>query len=79
MFETLGFEVLGPREVSVLFGLLIGLAFGALAEATRFCLRRGLVGEGSDRRAALGVWLMALAVAVAGTQAAVQLGWISFD
>ncbi|MCV2869755.1 YeeE/YedE family protein [Defluviimonas sp. WL0002] len=78
MFETLGFETLGPREVSVMFGLAIGVAFGALAEATRFCLRRGLVGPQDERRAALGLWLMALAVAVAGTQAAVWLGWIDF-
>lgn len=78
MFESLGFETLGPREVSVIFGLLVGLAFGALAEATRFCLRRGLVGPEGERRAALGVWLMALAVAVAGTQGAAALGWIEF-
>lgn len=79
MFETLGFETLGPREVSVLFGLAVGALFGVLAEATRFCLRRGLVGERTERRSALGVWLMALAVAVAGTQVAVHAGWISFD
>lgn len=78
MFETLGFETLGPREVSVLFGLAIGALFGALAEVTRFCLRRGLVGEPTERRSALGVWLMALAVAVAGTQAAAHAGWIGF-
>ncbi|MGB3315386.1 MAG: YeeE/YedE family protein [Albidovulum sp.] len=78
MFETLGFETLGPREVSVLFGLAIGAAFGALAEATRFCLRRGLVGETTERRSALGVWLTALAIAVVGTQGAVHLGWIGF-
>ena len=34
---------------------------------------------GEDRRAAAGVWLTALAVAVLGTQAAVTAGWISFD
>lgn len=79
MFETLGIEALGPREVSVLFALAIGALFGALAEATRFCLRRGLVGATSERRSALGVWMMALAIAVAGTQGAVHAGWISFD
>ncbi|MDI3336242.1 YeeE/YedE family protein [Defluviimonas aestuarii] len=78
MFETLGFETLGPREVSVFFGLAVGALFGALAEATRFCLRRGLVGEATERRSALGVWLMALAIAVAGTQGAVHAGWIGF-
>ncbi len=78
MFETLGFETLGPGEVSVFFGLAVGALFGALAEATRFCLRRGLVGEATERRSALGVWLMALAVAVVGTQSAVHAGWIGF-
>ncbi|WP_343117011.1 YeeE/YedE family protein [Ostreiculturibacter nitratireducens] len=78
MFETLGLDSLTARDAAVIFGLLLGLAFGALAEATRFCLRRGLVGGPGERRAALGVWLMALAVAVLGTQAAVAADWIGF-
>lgn len=78
MFETLGLDSLTARDAAVIFGLLLGLAFGALAEVTRFCLRRGLVGEPDERRAALGVWLMALAVAVLGTQAAVAADWIGF-
>ncbi len=77
MFETLGFEDTTAREASVLFGLGLGLAFGMLAQITRFCLRRALVG--TDRRAALGVWLAALAVAVLGTQTAVAVGWIGFE
>lgn len=79
MFESLGFETLTVRSAAVIFGLLLGLAFGALAEGTRFCLRRGLTGEPGERRAALGVWLMALAVAAVGTQGAVTAGWIGFD
>ncbi|WP_027258385.1 YeeE/YedE family protein [Leisingera aquimarina] len=77
MFETFGFEEITAREVSVLFALGIGVLFGALAQLTRFCFRRALVGN--DRRQAAGVWAMALAVAVLGTQAAVAQGWISFD
>ncbi|TDK43078.1 YeeE/YedE family protein [Antarcticimicrobium luteum] len=76
MFETFGFDDTTAREASVLFGLGLGLAFGVLAQVTRFCLRRALVGE--DRRAAMGVWLTALAVAVIGTQGAVAMGWIGF-
>jgi uncharacterized membrane protein YedE/YeeE len=76
MFESLGFESATPQQVSVLLALIIGVAFGALAQRTRFCFRRSLVG--SDRQQAAGVWLMALAVAVLGTQAAVAMGWISF-
>jgi uncharacterized membrane protein YedE/YeeE len=77
MFETLGFDSVTPKEASVLFALGLGLLFGILAERTQFCFRRALVGD--DRRAALGVWLTALAVAVMGTQAAVLAGWITFD
>ncbi len=79
MFETLGFETLTPRTASILFGLGLGAAFGVLAELTRFCLRRGLIGGGQDNRAALAIWVTALAVAVLGTQAVVQAGWIEFS
>lgn len=78
MFETLGFESLTPRSASVLLGLSFGLSFGVLAFLTRFCLRRGLVGSLAERHAALTTWLLALAVAVIGTQAAVWVGWIDF-
>ena len=79
MFETLGFETLTPRTASILFGLGLGAAFGVLAEITRFCLRRGLVGGGQDNQSALAIWVTALAVAVLGTQAVVQTGWIEFS
>ncbi|MFN6980204.1 MAG: YeeE/YedE thiosulfate transporter family protein, partial [Gemmobacter sp.] len=75
MFETLGLEI-SPRAASVWFGLALGLAFGTLAAVTRFCLRRGLVGPVGERRPALGLWLVALAAAVVGTQGAVALGLI---
>lgn len=77
MFETFGFEETTAREISVLFGLGLGLAFGVLAQLTAFCFRRALVGE--DRRQAAGLWGMALAVAVLGTQAVIAQGWVSFD
>ncbi|MGB3243929.1 MAG: YeeE/YedE family protein [Sulfitobacter sp.] len=76
MFETLGFETLTAPQAAIGFGLIIGALFGVLAQRTRFCLRRSLVGD--DRRAAAGVWLTALAVAVVGTQVAVAAGWITF-
>ncbi|QCO54895.1 YeeE/YedE family protein [Pseudorhodobacter turbinis] len=79
MFESLGFENLTPRGASVILGLLIGLAFGILAEGTRFCLRRGLVGPKAERTPALALWAVALATALIGTQAAVALGWIGFE
>ena len=79
MLESLGFTELSPRGASVILGLIIGLAFGALAEATRFCLRRGLVGPQAERKPALSLWAIALATAIIGTQGAVAAGWISFD
>lgn len=77
MFEELGFENLTAPEAVLYFALVIGVAFGILAQITKFCFRRTLVG--SDRRAAAGVWFTALAVAVAGTQAAVSVGLIEFS
>ena len=77
MFADLGFETLTAPQAAIYFGLLVGAAFGILAEITRFCFRRALVGE--DRRSAAGVWLVALAAALLGTQAAIAGGYISFD
>jgi len=76
MFQDLGFETLTPRDASVLFGLAIGLLFGVFAQISRFCLRSALVGE--TRAAAAGIWALAFAVAVLGTQALVAAGLISF-
>ena len=78
MFEEFGFETLTPRLASVYFALAVGMGFGALAQITRFCIRRGLVGPATERRSALGVWMMALITAILGTQAALGLGWIDF-
>jgi uncharacterized membrane protein YedE/YeeE len=78
MFETLGLEMT-PRMASIWFGVLVGLAFGALAQVTRFCLRRALVGPDRERAEARGVWALALAVAMIGTQGAVALGLVSFE
>ena len=77
MFEELSFENLTAPEAVVYFALAISVAFGILAQITKFCFRRTLVGE--DRRAAAGVWFTALAVAVAGTQAAVSAELIEFS
>ncbi|WP_238367427.1 YeeE/YedE family protein [Mesobacterium pallidum] len=77
MFESFGFETLTAPQAAVWFALIVGALFGLLAERTRFCFRRALVGE--DRRQAAGVWFMALALAVIGTQVAVAAGLITFD
>ncbi|WGW03245.1 YeeE/YedE family protein [Tropicibacter oceani] len=76
MFESFGFETLTAPQAVVYFALALGALFGVFAEQTRFCFRRALIG--TDRRAAMGVWLTALAFALVGTQAAVAMEWISF-
>ena len=79
MFEALGFEETTPRAASVVLGLALGLAYGALAQRSAFCLRRGLAGEPGERPAALGAWAMALAAAIAGTRLAESAGLVSFE
>ncbi len=79
MFETFEFETLTAPQAAVWFGVLLGLAFGVLAQITRFCLRRAVAGPVAERRPALAVWLTALAAAVAGTQVAVAQGWADFS
>ena len=76
MFEQLGLETLTAPQAALWFALALGCAFGALAQITRFCFRRMI--DGTDRRQAAGVWLMALATATLGTQAAIAQGWIDF-
>lgn len=76
MFEQLGFETLTAPQAALWFALALGCAFGALAQITRLCFRRMIDGE--DRRQAAGIWLMALATATLGTQAATLMGWIDF-
>ncbi|MEM9392599.1 MAG: YeeE/YedE family protein [Pseudomonadota bacterium] len=78
MFEDLGFEYLDPRQASALFGLIVGVMFGTLAQRTRFCLRRALAGAPEDRKSASGVWLMALAAALVGTQGVIATGLVDF-
>ena len=79
MFESLGFAGLTPLGASVLLGLGLGFLYGLLAQRSGFCLRRGLVGEWRDCLPALGVWVMGLATAMAGTRMAVAAGLVSFE
>ena len=79
MFEELGFEELTPITASVVLGLVLGFAYGALAQRSALCLRRSLVGPWRDCLPALGAWTMALACAIAGTRVAVAFDLISFE
>lgn len=78
MFETLALDI-SPRAAALWLGLALGLGFGILAQLTRFCLRRAIVGPQEERASARAVWAVALGVAILGTQGAVALGWVTFD
>mgnify|MGYP002622161976 CR=1 FL=1 len=78
LFEMYDIEIT-PMAAAVIFGGLLGVVFGAAAQISRFCLRRGVVGQGAERASALGVWLTALLVAILGTQGAVWLGYVDFS
>ena len=77
MFEDLGFETLTAPQAAVWLGLILGLAFGVLAQITRFCFRSAILSSESRQKAAA-IWVLALATAFAGTQVAVSQGLISF-
>ena len=79
MFETLGLENWTPKEASVVVGVVLGLLFGVFAQRSKFCLRRGLVGEITERASALSTWLTALVVAILGTQALSFFGFVDFS
>lgn len=78
MFEQFGFENLTPRMASVIFALIVGLAFGSISQHIKFCFRRSIVGEPNERKSARGVWFTALATALIGTQLLVFYDFISF-
>jgi len=68
-------EQLGDGAVLALGGLVVGLAFGALAQQSRFCLRAATV---EVSRGALGpklaIWLVAFGAAVVATQGLILAG-----
>ena len=77
MYESLNLPF-PVTQAALVLGLALGVVFGVLAEITRFCLRRAVVGGGPNRRAAAGIWAIAFATALIGTQGAVAAGWIDF-
>jgi uncharacterized protein len=68
-------EQLGDGAALALAGLVVGLAFGALAQRSRFCLRAAVV---EFSRCCMGpkvaIWLLAFAGAVVGTQLLIGSG-----
>lgn len=78
MFEQFGFETLTPVTASIILALVVGVIFGAIGQHTKFCFRRGIVGDATERKSARGVWFTALAAAIIGTQVLVAMDIISF-
>ena len=75
--ETL-IERFGENGTLVLAGLVIGLAFGFLAQRSRFCLRSAVIEFARNQAGGkLTVWLFAFASAVLATQLLVLAG--AFD
>lgn len=70
---------LEPRTLQLLAGLALGLMFGVAAQISRFCLRRAVAGERSERGRAAAVWLTAFATAIIGFQAASGLGLVALE
>ena len=78
MFESFEFETLTAPQAAIWLGLALGVLFGAIAQITRFCLRRAVAGDTAERRPALAIWIAALATALIGTQLAVAYDLITF-
>lgn len=73
-------EAWGEPTVLALGGAVVGLVFGLLAQRSRFCARAAVIEccqkQPSERFA---VWLLAFAVAIAGTQALIVLGGLKAE
>ncbi|MEM9344289.1 MAG: YeeE/YedE family protein [Pseudomonadota bacterium] len=70
---------LEARTLHIAAGLLLGLVFGIAAQITRFCLRRAVAGDASERGAAGAVWLTALATAILAYVIASGAGFVTLD
>ena len=76
MIEAWGLEEYELSTLLLAAGALLGVAFGVAAQISRFCLRRALAGEATQRSSAGGVWSLALLVAVLGAQTAIYAGYV---
>lgn len=78
MDMTVWLEAVGEHNGLAIGGLLVGIAFGFLAQRSRFCLRSAVI---EFSRTLMGgkltVWLFAFATAILATQALTLLG--AFD
>lgn len=73
-------ELIGEAETLLVFGTLIGLVFGVLAQRTGFCTRSAIAAlvDGTNRKT-LSLWLLAFAFALAGSQTLLATGLIDLS
>lgn len=77
LFELYDLPV-AAQQAQLIFGLALGIIFGAAAQISRFCLRRAVVSS-SDQKQALGVWLTGLATAFIGVALAARFGGLDIS
>ena len=70
---------LEARTLQVIAGLILGLLFGAAAQASRFCLRRTVAGDAGERGSAGAVWVTAFAAALIGFALAQSFGLVAVE
>ncbi|WP_319546672.1 YeeE/YedE family protein [Ruegeria conchae] len=72
-FET----SLSAQSLQLIFGLVLGLIFGAAAQASKFCLRRAVANDAGPDKSAMSVWVSALGAAVVAFALASILGLVA--
>ncbi|GGE50386.1 YeeE/YedE family protein [Actibacterium pelagium] len=70
---------LEARTLQIIFALVLGVVLGIAAQISRFCLRRAVDRNSSDRGQAGAVWLTALATAIVGFQVASANGLVNVE
>ncbi|MEH6647393.1 YeeE/YedE family protein [Sulfitobacter sp.] len=70
---------LDARTLQVLFALVLGVVLGAAAQITRFCLRRAVAGDLSERGPAGAIWMTALATAIVSFLIASGAGFVDLQ
>lgn len=70
-------QLLGEHGTLAAGALVIGTAFGFLAQRSRFCMRSAVIEFSRNHTGGkLTVWLFAFAAAIVGTQALAWAGWV---
>lgn len=71
-----GVEYLGESHALALIGMVVGTAFGFLAQRSKFCLRSAVIEFARNLTGGkLTVWLFAFSTAILATQGLAQLGF----